>query len=233
MTLAAGVAACGSTATASSKTTTTAVKPATSGPAAAPTVDCGAPNQPPKNMPPQPVADNCWAGGFYLGTGSFHNRKIIYADKFANYTVDQITPQLIRTNPALAQTILKSAEQAMTPGIAKLAWAGLSSMAAKGESLVLTGKNPSDPTGMRFNYPTIVSGGVSVFSKGVSNAQDPTTATVRECADGEGYIVGSNNQPVPGVEGKAGFMQWTDTLIKTSIGWQVEQAGLPKAVTSC
>ena len=209
------------------------MKPAVAGPATAPTVDCGAPNQPPKNMPPQPVADNCWAGGFYLGTGSFHNRKIIYADKFANYTGGQITPQLIRSNPALAQTILKAAEQAMTPGMAKLVWNGLSSMASEGDSTVLTGKNPTDPTGLRFNDPTVVSGGISVFSKDGATGKDPSKAVISECADIQEYQVGPTKAPVSGINGYTGYERWTDDLIKTSSGWQVERFGYPTKVTSC
>ena len=184
-------------------------------------------------MPPQPVADNCWAGGFYLGTGSFHNRKIIYADKFANYTVDQITPQLIRTNPALAQTILKAAEQAMTPGMTKLVWDGLSSMAAKGDSTKVKGTNLADPTGLRYNYPTITSGGVSDIPQSGATTKIPTTATIHECANDLTYTVGANNQPVAGIAGYPGPTQWTDQLIKTANGWQVERFGYPTKATSC
>ena len=234
MTLAAGVAACGSTATASPKTPTTAVKPAVSGPTAAPTVDCGAPNQPPKNMPPQPVADNCWAGGFYLGTGSFHNRKIIYADKFANYTLSQITPQLIRTNPALAQTILKASEQVLPVPMADTIYKGLQPYVTAGDTEVSTGKNPSDPTGLRFNYPTVVSGGVSVFSKSGTATSDPTKAVITECVSNQEYLVGTNNSPLPGLAGYRGYVQWSDQLVKTAKAWQMSLMYIgEKEVASC
>lgn len=234
MAVAAGLAACGSTATVSPKTPTTAVKQVAVGPTTAPTVDCGAPNQPPKNMPPQPVSDNCWAGGFYLGTGSFHNRKIIYADKFANYTLDQITPQLIRTNPKLAQTILKASTQVIPVPMANKLYNGTVPNASAGDSQVTTGKNPSDPLGLLYNYPTIVSGGVSAFAKSGSSFKDPTTALVTECVDNQEYWVGPSGAPLSGLNGYTGYLQWTDQLVRTSSGWQMSLLGInQKEVKSC
>lgn len=143
------------------------------------------------------------------------------------------TPQLIRTNPALAQTILKAAEQAMTPGMTKLVWDGLSSMAAKGDSTKVKGTNLADPTGLRYNYPTITSGGVSDIPQSGATTKIPTTATIHECANDLTYTVGANNQPVAGIAGYPGPTQWTDQLIKTANGWQVERFGYPTKATSC
>ena len=246
MALAAGMAACGSTATASTKvpnTTTstkvptTAVKPAVSGPAAAPTVDCGAPNQPPKNMPPKPVADNCWAGGFYLGTGSFHNRKIIYADKAGNSALFAITPQLVRTNPHAAATLEKAAAKFVTSGALGEWMPSTIQQAKAGDKLVSTGINPSDPTGLHYAYTVVLTGGVSAIPgvQPIRKFAFGSTAQVGECINNQVHVVDPAGKPVNNINGYTGWMKWTDILTKTSAGWKISRIdiGLSESKTPC
>lgn len=230
MALAAGVAACGSTAAATSQPVSSSVTPTTVSAACNPNNPV-----PPKVQPKTPKANSCWAGNFYIGEGSRHNKRIIYADKTANYTADQLTPQLIRTDPAKAITIEKVLAKYATPSAQTQVQQDLNPLAKAGDSLVTTGKNPSNPTGLIYTYPVILTGGVSSIPSNSSAASNtPTQAQIGECVNEQIYIVGQNKQPLPGLPGYFGDSKWTDELVKTSNGWQVSQfsVGL-KEVSSC
>lgn len=227
--IATALAACGSTASASSTSTTLPnVTPTTVSAACNPSNP-----QPPKVMPKAPTADSCWAAGFYLGEGSLHNKELIWTDKQANYSVDQLTPQLIRTDPAKAQIVEKVLAEYATPTAENLEVQLISAQATAGNSLVPSGKNPSDPAGLFDTYPTIVSGGVSDIPS-VTPTTAPTTALVGECADEQLYFVTPKNLPVTGLPGYVGPVQWTDQLTKTSTGWKVSVfGGGTHEVSSC
>ena len=239
--LAAGLTACGSTATAKAASSTAS-------PATAPTVDCGAPNNPPKNMPPQPVADNCWAGGFYLGTGSFHNRKLIFADKEGISSLYAITPQLVRTNPNAAATLEQAATEFVTAVLVSKSANQYATSSALGEwmpstiqqanagdSLVTTTK--VNPLGLLYNYPVILTGGVSVIPNGKLVQKFPvgSTAEVGECVDMQARVVDPSGKALNNVNGYTGWMKWADELTKTSTGWKISRVdiGLTEVKTPC
>ena len=228
MALSAGVAACGSTVAATSGKPP--ALPVTSTVSAA----CNPHNPvPPKTQPKTPKANLCWAGNFFVGEWSLHNKRVIFADKMANYSADQLTPQLIRTDPAKAIVVEKVLAEYATPAAQTQIQQNLNPLAKAGDTLVTTGKNPKDPTGLISTYPVILTGGVSSIPSG-NNSPVPSQAQVGECVNEQLYVVGPNNLPLPGLPGYFGDVKWTDELVKTSTGWQVSQfsVGL-KEVSSC
>lgn len=229
--LAAGVSACGSTASATSG------KPPAAAPVANTTSAACNPNNPipPKNQPKTPKANSCWAGNFYVGDGSLHNKKIIFADKMANYTVDQLTPQLIRNDLAKAVVAEKVLAEYATPAAISEVMNWVTPLAKAGDTLVQTEKNPKDPTGLLTNYPDVLVGGVSAIPSNSSAASNtPTQAQIGECVNHQIYMVGSNQSPLTGLNGYSGDLQWTDELVKTSVGWQVSNFSVGmKEVKSC
>lgn len=231
MALAAGVAACGSTAPAASG------KPPALPVTATVSAACNPHNPiPPKVQPKTPKADSCWAGNFYVGNGSLHNKELIYVDKMANYSLFQLTPQLIRTDPAKATFIKKVAALYLTTKAQEQIFPVIDAEAKAGDTLVNSTKNPQDPTGLITNYPYVLTGGVSSIP---SSSPPPTfkvgsSAMVGECINKQVYAVGSNNLPVAGINGYLGNLEWTDQLVKTSNGWQVNILdGAIHGVTSC
>lgn len=218
MAVAAGVAACGST---------NAAKPQpVSSPVAATTVSaaCNPTNPiPPKGQPKTPDVNSCWAGNFYVGEGSLHNKELIYVDKMATYSLFQLTPQLIRTDPARATFIRKVAALYLTTKAQQQIFPVINAEANSGDSLVTTGKNPADPTALLTNYPTVVAGGVADIPSSTATQvfKVGSTALVGECIDKQVYAVGPNQAPVSGINGYSGNLEWTDQLVKTSNGWQV------------
>lgn len=230
--IATALAACGSTASASSTKTTTDL---TSGTPTTVSAACNpATPVPPKVMPKSPTASSCWAAGFYLGEGSLHNKTLIWVDKQANYSIDQLTPQLIRTDPAKATLVEKVLAQYATPKAQNETMRYVTPLAKSGDSLVPTGKAPTDPTGLLYTYPDVLVGGISDIPQNGPSTTAPTQAQVGECVNQQIYLVGPNNLPVAGEDGYYGYLKWTDELIKTSVGWQVDAFGIGlKETQSC
>ena len=67
---------------------------------------------PPKVMPIIPKANSCWAGGFYLGNGSFTSR----IGSWAEQQVGTSVKQFVKANPSAAKTVSTAVTQYETPG---------------------------------------------------------------------------------------------------------------------
>lgn len=188
--LAAGVAACGSTAAASTKPTNTqSVNYNKRGPCN----DLPGMLTEPKTTPPTPTADSCWANGLYVGSGSLQSKQIVFASKMADLLHYETTSAMF-TNPKawaawnaqvskyadskvvtgmgaqMAILLNKNETFALPPSGTPVQNSGLADTAPSEcqSSVVLAKNSPS---------PQFLVGEQNVAQKGISNGKPETTTS--------------------------------------------------------
>ena len=143
--LAAGVAACGSTATATSTkpTNTQSVNYNKSGPCN----DLPGMLTEPKTTPSTPTADSCWANGIFVGSGSLKSKQIIFASRMADLFQYETTSAMF-TNPkamnAWKAQVVKYADSKVVTGFEAQLAIGLN----KNETFALPPGNPIQNSGL-------------------------------------------------------------------------------------
>ena len=142
--LAAGVAACGSTAAAAPKAANTqSVNYNKSGPCN----DLPKMLVEPKTTPATPTAASCWANGIFVGSGSLKSKQIIFASRMADLLQYETTSAMF-TNPkamtAWKAEVVKYADPKVVTGFEAQLAIGLN----KNETFALPPGNPIQNSGL-------------------------------------------------------------------------------------
>ena len=198
MALAAGVAACGSTTTASSKVATTTGSINYNKPG--PCNDLPKMLVEPKTTPPIPTADSCWANGMYVGSGSLTSKKIIFAAKMADLMQYEATSALFTNPKAWAAWKAKAGQFIDQAGITN-AEAELARLLNKNTIFSLPPGNPVQNSGLAKTAPSECQSSVIVAK------QSPSPQ----------YLVGEQNVTQKSVtNGKlsTSSLSWTDVMSK-------------------
>lgn len=196
--LAAGVAACGSTATAASTKPvgTQSVNYNTAGPCN----DLPGMLTEPKTTPPTPTADSCWANGLYVGSGSLQSKQIVFASKMADLMQYEATSALFTNPKAWAAWKAKAGEFIDQAGITN-AEAELARLLNKNTIFSLPPGNPVQNSGLAKTTPSECQSSVIIAK------QSPSPQ----------YLVGEQNVTQKSVtNGKlsTSSLSWTDVISK-------------------
>ena len=194
----------------------------------------------PNTAPPQegsisdpnggPTATACWADGLYVGNGSLTDKQIIFAAKQVDFASQEISPQAVRKDSTQVEhDLIGSISKYTTQSAVSTILSALKNAAKTGNSAVLTGKNPVDPTGIVDADYQVTHIGARV----TSSSGHVTDASVLACVNSQIYNVNASGAKVAGVAGETGDFAWTDTMQQTASGWIMTGWSTTKAVSSC